>query len=195
MAGITNREQIGYFDTHLWPLTDEQLDAQEQDEDREPADCENGPSPLDVPERQRADGHAHARAFLSSLALDGTLSHDQVRVLFEEAELEEGHYDPYGELPERESAWARNEWVEKVWLVWEQDEVQGYGGPEEGGWWYHLGWPTWRIVPTVFRTEDEAYEVCRHLNAFMTSNRYGEGLAWTVSSSFPFEPSGRPRYC
>lgn len=47
-------------------------------------------------------------------------------------------------------------------FVSEYEVDQGYGGPEEGGWWYDVY--TFERVHRVFEDEDEAYEFARTLN-------------------------------
>ena len=43
---------------------------------------------------------------------------------------------------------------------------QQYGGPEEGGWWFTSGFPVEDWTPIEIEDEEQAFEVCRALNAY-----------------------------
>ena len=67
-------------------------------------------------------------------------------------------------------------------------EGMGYGGPEEGGWWYDEGYPVkpddflcdWNtkffksILDKTYDTEEEAYDQCRQLSP--TLRYYNKGF-------------------
>ena len=57
------------------------------------------------------------------------------------------------------------------WIVAVYDCALGYGGPEEGGWWFDTGSLT-RIV-RVFASEDRAYQYCRKLNTRLRCRTWG----------------------
>ena len=131
--------------------------------------------------------------------LSGRLTEDQGMILCDEARAREQHYDPYGDDPRTETEWDTHPWAEKVWLINEYHEVERYGGPEEGGWWYSEYRPTERIID-MFRDKDEAYEAVRHLNAFANielrrnAHRSDKGLTYKVEACAPREPAGPMRY-
>jgi hypothetical protein len=84
---------------------------------------------------------------------------------------------------------------------------QGYGGPEEGGWWYECGIPSemYCEMTRIFRTEEEAIEysqklksLCSQLNEGLPpishSNSVGEFVA-IVADGYPAPyPTQRPFY-
>lgn len=71
------------------------------------------------------------------------------------------------------------------------DLQQLYGGPEEGGWWYHDG----DIVGVynMYLNEDAAREGCRWMNEGFERNDYGEGLSATIVELPRRELKGDPR--
>lgn len=88
------------------------------------------------------------------------------------------------------------------------EEDRGYGGSEEGGWWYNCG-ERLRVLKRTFSTRDEAVEVCRRVNGWLDRMRhpsvrspssvaydggwYGARV-YEQGESPAFYPESRPRY-
>jgi hypothetical protein len=87
---------------------------------------------------------------------------------------------------------------------------QGYGGPEEGGWWYGTGELDKNFEPleVALTTDDDekAYEVCRSYN-YSTQKRYNalsyrerqytDKYEYTIEDTpypVPYYPEHRPHY-
>jgi hypothetical protein len=58
-----------------------------------------------------------------------------------------------------------------MYFIHKYQVSQQYGGPEEGGWWYDAGEPVEDWFPLILMNEEQAYLVCRALNAAETDRR------------------------
>jgi len=96
----------------------------------------------------------------------------------------------------------------KNWIVAVYMAELGYGGPEEGGWWYDCG--TLARIVRVFRSSARAYKFANRMNRKLEARNWGpnEGkrekssvLSEGVYEAHVYEdfapqgyPSVRPRY-
>lgn len=86
-----------------------------------------------------------------------------------------------------------------MFFVSEYGAYRGYGGPEEGGWWYD--WNDYRKVVARYHDKHEAYERARRLNSEAREDRYSVLSVGADPVYFVEEVPGEhqtketPRYC
>lgn len=119
-------------------------------------------------------------------------------------------YDSYDDMPEQycppdwsDPELTHNEWVtpdgKQQWFVAVYLADQGYGGPEEGGWWYECGE---LVQQTAVNSREEAEELRERLREQFpdTGKRYSvlSGDDYSIRIDIrPMEagyPETRPRY-
>lgn len=64
-------------------------------------------------------------------------------------------------------------YLDRVYYVHKHSISLEYGGPEEGGWWYELGFPTGLSFGPIV-SEDAAYDQARALNELEHERRENE---------------------